>query len=117
MILAVPYKEGQIDVHFGHCEYFMLYTVEDFKVTDETLMANHAHGHDAVVDLLYKNQVSVVLCHGMGEGARFALEAARIKMIRGASGDARAQVEAYLDGKLKDQATGCSHKKVQLGKK
>lgn len=35
MKIALPTKDGMIDGHFGHCEYFTVYTVEDNIITGE----------------------------------------------------------------------------------
>ena len=34
MKIAVTYENGQVFQHFGHCENFKIYNVEDGKVTD-----------------------------------------------------------------------------------
>lgn len=45
----------------------------------------------------------------MGQGAKNVLEAQRIEVLRGCSGDVRELAEAYLAGKLHDNGEACAH--------
>jgi predicted Fe-Mo cluster-binding NifX family protein len=45
----------------------------------------------------------------MGQGAKNVLEAQRIEVIRGCSGDVEELVTSYLDGKVKDNGEVCDH--------
>ena len=38
MKIAVTYENGQVFQHFGHCENFKIYNVEDGKVTDSQVV-------------------------------------------------------------------------------
>ena len=52
----------------------------------------------------------VLICGGIGGGARNALGEAGIRLYPGASGDADLQVEAFLKGSLSyDPDTVCAH--------
>ena len=52
----------------------------------------------------------MLICGGIGGGAKAALQEAGIELVAGASGDAAEQVRAYLDGTLKhNPAVACAH--------
>ena len=54
--------------------------------------------------------VDVLICGGIGGGARNALAEANIRLYPGAQGDADAQVESFIAGTLNyDPDTVCSH--------
>ncbi|MEZ3485513.1 MAG: dinitrogenase iron-molybdenum cofactor biosynthesis protein [Lachnospiraceae bacterium] len=110
MRIAVTYENGQVFQHFGHSEQFKVYDVEDGKVVKSEVVGTDGQGHGALAGLLKQGNVDVLICGGIGGGARGALAEAGISLFPGAQGDADAQVEAYLAGKLDyDPDTVCSH--------
>ena len=32
--IAVPARDGHIDDHFGHCDHYLIYSVEEKKIID-----------------------------------------------------------------------------------
>ena len=52
MIIAVTYDMGQIFQHFGHTEYFALYTVEDGEVKSSEIVSSNGSGHGALAGFL-----------------------------------------------------------------
>ena len=111
MKIAVTYENGNIFQHFGHTETFMIYNVADKKVTSFEALSAEGSGHDALAGLLKANGIDVLICGGIGQGAKSALERAGIRLYSGASGSADAAVAALIDGKLpkRSEATCDSH--------
>lgn len=110
MKIAVTYENGQIFQHFGHTEQFKVYEVEDGKVLKSQVVDTNGQGHGALAGFLAQAGVDVLICGGIGGGARNALAEAGIQLFPGAQGDADAQVESYLAGTLNyDPDTMCSH--------
>ncbi len=110
MKIAVTYEDGQVFQHFGHTEQFKVYEVEDKKIVSSEVVGTNGQGHGALAGFLFGGGVDVLICGGIGGGARAALAEAGIKLYPGASGDADAQVEAFLAGNLDyDPDTTCSH--------
>ena len=100
MKIAVTYENGQIFGHFGHTEFFKLYTEEDGKITSSVILPTLGSGHGALAGFLLANRVDALICGGIGGGAQAALASAGIKLYAGVRGDADAAVEAFLAGKL-----------------
>jgi predicted Fe-Mo cluster-binding NifX family protein len=50
-----------------------------------------------------------MLAGNMGQGALNVLEAQRIQVVRGCSGDVRELAEAFLKGEVSDNGEACSH--------
>ena len=110
MRIAVTYEKGQIFQHFGHTEQFKLYDVSDGKVTSSQILDTNGTGHGALAELLRAAQADILICGGIGGGARAALDAAGIRLYGGADGDADQAVEALLAGTLAyDPDVMCSH--------
>lgn len=110
MKIAVTYENGQIFQHFGHCENFKIYQVEDGKITEAKVENAAGSGHGALAGFLKGHGVDVLICGGIGGGAQMALAEAGIKLFGGVGGDADAAVEALLDGSLVYNANvQCNH--------
>ena len=110
MRIAATYQNGDIFQHFGHTERFKVYDVEDGEVKLATVVNTDGSGHGALADILKKIEVKKLICGGIGDGARRALQEAGIELYAGVSGDADEAVRALLDGTLeaRDAAT-CDH--------
>ena len=108
--IAVTYENGEVFQHFGHTKEFKFYTVEDKKIVDSEIVPTMGSGHSMLADFLLLNGVTVLICGGIGGGARNALAQAGIQLYPGVSGDADAQVAALLAGSLQyDPNTVCAH--------
>lgn len=110
MKIAVTYEKEEIFQHFGHCETFKIYETENGLILSSRVADTEGNGHGALALFLKGLGVDTLICGGIGEGARTALDAAGIKLYPGASGNADEAVKALLEGKLAyDPETRCSH--------
>ena len=110
MRIAATYENGQIFQHFGHTEQFKVYDIEDGKIISSEVVSTNGSGHGALAGVLNALNIDVLICGGIGGGARQALDAAGIKLYGGVSGDADQAVEALLAGSLNfDPDVQCSH--------
>lgn len=110
MRIAVTYQAGMIFQHFGHTEQFKLYDVENGKIVSSQVVNTNGQGHGALSEFLTKANVNVLICGGIGGGARTALTEAGIQLFGGASGQADEAVRAYLSGGLNyDPNVHCAH--------
>ena len=110
MKIALPTRGSMVDDHFGHCEQFAIYTIEDKRIVSvETLPAPEGCGcKSGVATILAERGVSLMLAGNMREVAKNVLEYNGIRVIRGCSGEAEAVVEAYLQDRLADSGVACA---------
>ncbi|MEG2179943.1 MAG: NifB/NifX family molybdenum-iron cluster-binding protein [Bacteroidales bacterium] len=110
MKLAVPSKDGQVDSHFGHCDYFTIYTIKKGNIYDtERLDSPQGCGcKSGVAAVLQEKGVTQMLAGNMGDGAYNVLARHQISVIRGCSGPTEELVKAFLQGTLKDSALSCA---------
>ena len=110
MKIAVTYENGMVFQHFGRTSQFKVYEVVDGKMVDMKVVSSGGSGHGALAGVLSALGVDVLICGGMGMGARMALAEAGIVVHAGISGDADAAVEAFLSGQLRyTQDATCDH--------
>ena len=110
MRIAVTYENGEIFQHFGHTPQLKVYDVDNGKIAGSQVVDTTESGHGALAGVLSRLEVGVLICGGIGGGARAALAQIGVKLYGGVSGDADTAVEALLDGKLEyDPNVQCSH--------
>lgn len=110
MKIAVTYEDGRVFQHFGHTEYFKVYEVENDAVKDAKVVDTKGSGHGALAGLLRKMDVDVLICGGIGGGARTGLAQAGIELYGGVTGSADDAVNAFLAKNLKyDPNVACNH--------
>lgn len=110
MKIALPSDGQQVDEHFGHCQSFTIFSVDDANkiVSEETLTPPPGCGCKSnIVPQLAGMGVSVMLAGNMGGGAVNILGSHGIKVVRGCAGDVRQVAEAWLAGKVDDSGVGC----------
>jgi predicted Fe-Mo cluster-binding NifX family protein len=110
MRVAVTYDNGEVFQHFGRTETFKLYDIEDGRVMQEQVIETNGTGHGALAGFLKTAGADVLICGGLGQGAKNALAEAGIKIYAGASGNTDATVRNFIAGTLseKGEAT-CDH--------
>lgn len=123
--LAVDSKSGETNVkiavatdendnvyeHFGKCPKFTVFDIKDSELKEKYEINCEVTGHDAVADVLKENNIDVVLCGGIGQGALNALFANNIQVIPGMRGDISIAAADYLAGALyfdSEQGPTCS---------
>ena len=109
MKIAVTFENGEVFQHFGHTETFKLYEIENGQVVSSEVVPTNGTGHEALAGFLADRSVNVLLCGGIGDGAQAALAGAGIEICSGATGDADAAVQAYLNGELESAGVNCDH--------
>jgi predicted DNA-binding protein (UPF0251 family)/predicted Fe-Mo cluster-binding NifX family protein len=110
MKIAATYENGQIYQHFGHTAQFKLYSVENGGISSSGVVDTEGAGHGALAGFLAQRGVDVLVCGGIGGGARQALSAAGIEVFGGVSGEADSAVAALVAGTLAfDPNATCSH--------
>ena len=100
MRIAVPHMNGIIFQHFGHTQEFKVYDVEDKKVVSSQILSTNGSGHGALAAFLQSLNVDVVICGGIGGGAKTALANAGITLYGGVLSGADEAVRALLNGIL-----------------
>ena len=107
MRIAEASDNEMVTEHFGHCERFILFDAENDKVEKSETIANPGHRPGFLPNFLADRGVNVIISGGMGGGAVDIFNQRNIEVIVGAKGNAKAAVEAYLEGSLKSTGSVC----------
>jgi ATP-binding protein involved in chromosome partitioning len=112
MRIAIPLAQGQLSLHFGHCDEFALVDVdsEERRVTGIQKQAAPSHAPGLLPRWLRRWNVTVVIASGMGSRARMLFAENGIDVILGAAvGGPEEIAAAYLNDMLQIGANICDH--------
>jgi len=113
MKIAIPTNQGKICAHFGHCEVFTVFEVEEKpgRITRQFHLNPPAHEPGILPRWLQGEGVHLVIAGGMGRRAQDIFARYGIKTMVGVSPDQPAEevVKAYLQGDLQDGENLCDH--------
>lgn len=112
MKYAVPVTGGKLSPHFGHCEHFALFDVEEQskKITGKEYIPSPEHQPGLLPAWLAEKGVSVVISGGMGPRAQDLFQQCGITVVLGAlENDAETAVLSYVNGVLSTGENVCDH--------
>ena len=109
--IAVPTKDGVVDDHFGHCEYYTIFETNKNDIISQcTLPAPQGCGCKSnIASILQEAGVTVMLAGNMGLGALNVLSKHGIKTYRGCTGNVENIIKEFLMGHINDSGVSCSH--------
>lgn len=110
MKIAVPSKEKLVDGHFGHCDTYTIFQIDEGNQVESKEILKWSHGcgcRSNIVATLQEMGVEILLAGNMGHGALNMLQRHRINVVRGCEGNIDDLVEAYLQGQVRDQEILC----------
>jgi predicted Fe-Mo cluster-binding NifX family protein len=110
MKIAVPTRGSQVDDHFGHCEKFSVFTINDKREITNTEIVPSPEGcgcKSNIASVLKEKGVEVMLAGNMGDGAVNVLKSQNIAVLRGNHGNILTLVESYLKGFIFDSGINC----------
>ncbi|MDK2809045.1 MAG: hypothetical protein PWP24_1782 [Clostridiales bacterium] len=109
MKIALPTQGTIVDSHFGHCEYFTVFTTSENEILEEEVVASPegCGCKSNIAGILAQMGVTTMLAGNMGDGAVNVLRNAGIEVIRGCSGNVKEVAGAWLKGQVTDSGDIC----------
>ena len=112
MRYAVPVTDGKLAAHFGHCQHFAIFDVDETArtIVKKELLTSPEHQPGLLPRWLAEEGVTAVLDGGMGMRAQTIFSENRIHVVIGAQGDDPERVVLdYLQGTLAIGDNVCDH--------
>ena len=110
--IAVPTRNGVVDDHFGHCDHYTIFHIDDTNSITGTEQLASPQGcgcKSNIASVMQQMGITIMLAGNMGEGAYNKLNEHGISAIRGCAGPVDIAVKSYLNGSLSDSAEACKH--------
>jgi len=108
--IAIPTTGGVLSAHFGHCEKFAIYDLEDNKIVKEEFVTPPPHEPGSHPAFLRNLGCNAIIAGGMGSRAQQLFAQNNIEVIIGLRSDnLKGLVEEYISGNLESGENLCDH--------
>ncbi len=110
--IAIPITDGKLSEHFGHCEHFAVFEVDEEKqaIVGKQEVEPPSHEPGVLPKWLGGMQVNLIIAGGMGQRAQELFKNHGIEVIVGAPVDIPDDVvRKHLDNNLQAGANICDH--------
>ncbi|MGB8453674.1 MAG: NifB/NifX family molybdenum-iron cluster-binding protein [Anaerocolumna sp.] len=108
MKVAVASDGTMVSGHFGHCEGFTMYDIDNLKVTNKVFVENPGHKPGYLPVFLKEQMADVIIAGGMGEAAQELFTQNGIEVIVGTQGTADDIINQYIGGAIKSTGSVCT---------
>lgn len=108
MKISIASEGKYVSGHFGHCEGFTIYEVEEGKSLNKSFTPNPGHRPGYLPVFLKELDVNVIIAGGMGETAQQLFNENGIEVVVGAQGFSDDIVQKYINGELKSTGSVCT---------
>ena len=112
MKIAIPVADGRLSLHFGHCEKFALFDVDENRneIKAETYADAPPHQPGLLPKWLFDMGANCIISGGMGTRAIGFFKEYNIRVITGAPPDTPKKiVEDFLNNRLTIGENVCDH--------
>lgn len=107
MRIAVASEKDMVTGHFGHCESFHLFDVENGEIVKEESLPNPGHKPGFLPNYLHEKGANVIISGGMGGAAVQIFNSHNIEVVIGTKGLAKDAVCKYIKGELESTGSIC----------
>ncbi|NJK86810.1 MAG: ATPase [Bacteroidales bacterium] len=109
-VIAIPTSNNCLCQHFGHCEKFAVFQVEDKVIQGETYITPPPHQPGVLPIWLASKGVTHVIAGGIGHKAIALFHDKGIQVFTGAGEvPAKMLIEDFVNGSLKTGSNSCDH--------
>jgi predicted Fe-Mo cluster-binding NifX family protein len=117
--VVIAKNGNQVSAHFGHCEGFEIFHINDGNVVERHFIESPGHRPGFLPVFLNEKGANVIIAGGMGETAQMLFAENGIEVVVGAQGDIDDVISKYMGGNLassgdvckehEHHGEGCSH--------
>jgi predicted Fe-Mo cluster-binding NifX family protein len=108
--IAVPVVNGELSMHFGHCEKFAIADVVDGTIKQIIYAVPPEHAPGVYPHWLSTEGVNVIITGGMGERAQQMFAQEGIKVVFAFEiASPETLISKYMSGSLEEKDNGCDH--------
>lgn len=108
MRIAIAKEGGFVSQHFGHCEGFEVFSIDNNKIVGREYLVNPGHRPGFLPVYLAEKNINAVVAGGMGATAQELFKNSGIRVIVGVQGSIENAMQLFMDGKLVSTESVCS---------
>ena len=107
MKIAIAADGNLVSGHFGHCEGFKVYELEENKIINDEFIPNPGHRPGFLPVFLKEKGIDIIISGGMGASAQQLFAERKIQVIVGAEGNCDNIIKDYIKGEIKSTGAIC----------
>ncbi|KUO59428.1 MAG: dinitrogenase iron-molybdenum cofactor [Gracilibacter sp. BRH_c7a] len=107
MKVAIATDGNNVSAHFGHCEGFFFYALDENGNSQKSFTPNPGHRPGFLPMFLKENDINVIIAGGMGGAAQSMFMDNDIEVFVGIQGDCDAAIQEYMSGRMKSSGSVC----------
>lgn len=111
MRVALAIDNNMITEHFGHCDHFVVYEVQEKEIKDSEILKNPPHQKGFLPKFLKENDIDVVIVGNMGKMAVDLMNNLGIECYRGVKGNQVDVINSFIAGTLESTDIQCNQHK------
>ena len=109
MKIAMPCNGNEIAEHFGRCEKYFIFEIENSEIKSKAEIPHPGHEQYLIPRMLSEKGTDILICKDLGPLAIKTLNDLNIKIIAGVSGNVDDAISKYLSGNLEEGESDCNH--------
>lgn len=107
MKIGIAAENNCVSEHFGHCEGFAIYELENNLVKSKHFLSNPGHQPGFLPRYLYEQGINIIISGGIGGGAIQLFNEKGIEIITGVSGNIDDIINNFIKGDLQSSQSIC----------
>ncbi len=107
MKLCIATSDGQVAEHFGYCQEFTIFDIQDKKIVNKQAIENPGHKPGFLPNFLHQQGVTIMVSGGMGQSALNIFESHNIKVVTGLKGSVDDIAKSCIEGSLEGSSSAC----------
>lgn len=100
MKIAVAENNGFATAHFGHCQGFACFIIDEKKIVNQEWIVNPGHQPGFLPRFLNEKGVNCIISGGMGKSAIDLFTQYNITVITGVNGSVESIINAFINDEL-----------------
>ncbi|NLB00716.1 MAG: dinitrogenase iron-molybdenum cofactor biosynthesis protein [Methanomicrobiales archaeon] len=109
MRIAIAQDGNKVSEHFGHCECYAIFDVEDSIIYRRDDLPSPGHEPGKLPVFLAGHGVNLIIAGGMGPRAVELFHGNGIQVLLGVSGNTDYVAQDYIAGRLTPGKSSCHH--------
>ena len=107
MKVAIAKDGNRVSQHFGHCEGFEVFEVNNGAVEGRSFLPNPGHRPGFLPKFIAEKGIHVIIAGGMGATAQELFKENGVDVVVGAQGNMEDVIDQYIKGELKSSGSVC----------
>lgn len=107
MRIAIAKEGNVVSGHFGHCEGFEVFDVENGAILRREYIVSPGHRPGFLPVYLSEKHINVIIAGGMGETAQKLFTDNGTDVIVGVEGQIESVIKQFMDGRLVSSDSVC----------